>query len=355
MKEALLYEKLGDGKVRCGVCRWRCVIPDGGQGVCATRLNRGGVLHTLLYGRVASICADPIEKKPLYHFHPGTMVLSLGTVGCNFRCPGCQNYEISQVCAKDRVAALHPISPEESVELALANACQGICWTYNEPAIWFEHTLESARLAKARGLYTVYVTNGFISPEALDAIGPYLDAYRVDIKAFSREAYRKISGVARFEGILESAVRAREHWGMHVECVTNVTPTVNDDPAMLREIACWIRDALGPHTPWHITRFFPYRELSHLPPTPIDLLEQAHAMAREEGLAYAYLGNVAGHGGEDTHCHACGARVIQRRGMGVTAIALEGWACHRCKTRIPGRFEGAQVSSGLRHPVRPPT
>lgn len=339
MREALLYHKLEDGKVRCDVCQVRCVIPDGGRGSCGTRLHRDGRLYTLIYGLASSVCVDPIEKKPLYHFYPGTSVLSLGTLGCNFRCPGCQNYTLSHQAPAEEERRLQHISPEQSVALALAHRCDGICWTYNEPTIWFEQTLETARLAKEKGLTTAYVTNGYITPEALDVIGPYLDAFRVDIKAFSRPAYKAISGLARFEGILDAAVRAQTKWGMHVECITNVTPTINDDPAMLRDIACWIRDALGPHTPWHITRFTPYLDLSHLPPTPVRLLEETYDMARAEGLAYPYLGNVAGHGGEDTYCHACGAVVIARRGMSVAGLNLKDGCCGSCGTEIPGRFQ----------------
>lgn len=342
MREARLYSKLANGRVCCHVCRVRCVIPEGRRGACGVRLNRDGTLHTLIYGLVSSLCVDPIEKKPLFHFYPGTMALSLGTLGCNFRCPGCQNYHISHVTPDESGLGLQPVTPAESVEVALRQRCQGICWTYNEPTIWFEYTLDSARLAKERGLYTAYVTNGFITPEALDEIGPYLDAFRVDIKGFSREVYRRISGIARFEGVLESAVRAQQKWGMHVECVTNVTPTLNDDPAMLRDIAHWIRDSLGPHTPWHITRFYPHLDLSHLPPTPIATLERTHQMAREEGLAYVYLGNVPGHPAEDTYCHHCGTRVITRRGMRVARNLLEGGCCPHCHTLIPGRWAQAQ-------------
>ena len=338
MKEAVLYERLDAGKVRCNVCQVRCVVEDGRDGACRTRTNRGGSLYSTIYGLASSVCIDPIEKKPLFHFYPGSSVLSAGTVGCNFRCPGCQNYHISRVAPSEAGGELRRLGPEQSVALALAHACEGICWTYNEPAIWFEQTLETARLAKEKGLYTAYVTNGTITAEGLDAIGPFLDAYRVDIKAFSRAAYKRISGIARFEGILEMAVRAQEKWGMHVECITNVTPTINDDPAMLRDMARWIHDALGPHTPWHITRFYPHLDLAHLPPTPVATLERTYDMAREEGLAYPYLGNLAGHPGEDTHCHGCGTRVIRRSGMSVAHIALDAGVCRQCGARIPGRF-----------------
>ena len=348
MKEALLYERVGAAKLRCGVCQLRCVIPAGGRGACRTRLHHEGRLYSLIYGQASSVCIDPIEKKPLYHFYPGSSVFSAGTRGCNFRCPGCQNYQISHRALDTESAGLQHLEPAESVALAIAHGRQGICWTYNEPAIWFEHTLETARLAKERGLYTAYVTNGSLTPEALDTIGPYLDAYRVDIKAFSREAYKRIAGVARFEEILAVAVRAQQQWGMHVECVTNVTPTLNDNPAMLRDLARWIRDALGAHTPWHITRFYPYLDLSHLPPTPVAVLERTYAMAREEGLAYAYLGNLPGHPGEDTYCHGCGRCVIQRRGMAVARTELADGACIHCGTRIPGRFPGAGGSARQR-------
>lgn len=257
MIEALLYEKLDRGRVRCQVCQWRCVIASGKRGACATRENRDGTLYTLIYDQVSSANLDPIEKKPLFHFHPGTPVFSLGTLGCSFSCPGCQNWQISQREPREFDPMLARMTPAAAVEMAKRAGAKGICWTYNEPAIWLEHTLEGARLAKEAGLFTAYVTNGTATREQLDLIGPYLDAYRVDIKAFSREGYKAIAGFANYEGILENTQYAKERWGMHVECVTNVTPTVNDSDEMLRGIAEWIAAALGIDTPLARDAFLP--------------------------------------------------------------------------------------------------
>ncbi|MBI4715126.1 MAG: radical SAM protein, partial [Nitrospirae bacterium] len=230
------------------------------------------------------------------------------------------------------------ITAAESVREALRNGCRTISWTYNEPTIWFEYTLEGAKLARAAGLDTVYVTNGFITPEGLDMIGPYLGAFRVDLKGFSRAAYKKISGISKFEGILEVAARAKHRWGMHVECVTNVTPTINDDEKELRALAAWIKKNLGPDTPWHVTRFYPYLDLAHLPPTPVPALVRAREIGLEEGLRYVYLGNVPGHVYDNTYCHGCGTLLIEREGFFVVKNRIIGGKCPHCGTEIPGRF-----------------
>lgn len=329
-KEGMLYEKLSDSAVRCHICQWNCRINPGRLGVCRTRLNEEGTLYTLIYGEATSVAIDPIEKKPLFHFYPGSKVLSLGTWGCNFHCRHCQNWQISYARYEDGAWMVqgmeqeqgHTLLPVQSVALAKASGCAGIAWTYNEPTIWFEQTLETARLAKEAGLYTVYVTNGYISPEALDVIGPYLDAYRVDIKGFTKDLYRRLSKVPGLEGILGVAQRAKEKWAMHVEVVTNIVPGWNDSPQELRATAQWVRDYLGRETPWHVTRFFPYAELSHLPPTPLPTLVQAREIGLVEGLHFVYIGNAAVAGAEDTRCPGCGRLVIARRGYGTNVLAV---------------------------------
>ncbi len=338
MKEALLYDKLPGSKVRCNVCAARCVIPEGGTGSCRTRLNEKGVLYTLLYGRVGSACIDPIEKKPLYHFYPGSRVLSMGALGCNFRCPGCQNWEISHDAPAGTGEKMDRMEPVESVRLARERGCEGVCWTYNEPVIWLEHTLEAMIEAKKLGLYSAYVTNGAAGREQMELIGPHLTAWRVDIKGFSKEQYRKITGLALLDAVLEATKLAFHKYRMHVECVTNVTPTINDDEGTARAIARWIRDDLGPLTPWHVTRFHPALDLSGLPATPIATLEKFFEIGRGEGLKYVYIGNVPGHPGEDTCCHHCGKRVIRRSGFSVSEISLKDGRCAFCGTTIPGRF-----------------
>lgn len=338
MKEALLYNKLDNKKVKCNVCQVRCIVSDGKRGACRTRINKGGAFYTLIYNKVSSIHADPIEKKPLFHFYPGTYCLSLGTLGCNFHCPGCQNWQISHSDVDLNHENLVDITPEESVRLIEKYGCKGISWTYNEPAIWFEYTLDGARLAKGKGLYTVYVTNGYMTPEALDTIGIYLDAFRVDIKGFSRESYKKITGLSKFEGILDVTVRAKKKWGMHVEVVTNVTPTINDSDEMLQSIASWIAGSLGPDVPWHVTRFHPYLDLSDIPPTPIKTLERAREIGIKEGLNFVYIGNVPGHTGENTYCPGCNKMIISRDGFYISDYYIKDGACKFCGKTIAGRF-----------------
>lgn len=338
MKEALLYKRLPDGKVTCNICQRKCTIPEGERGYCRTRLNDGGKLYSLIYGRVSSSSINPIEKKPVFHFYPGSRWLSLGSLGCNFRCPGCQNWEISHAKIELKARATEYISPEEAVRLAKSRGCRGISWTFNEPTLWFEYTVDSAKLAKKENLYTNYVTNGFITPEALDVIGPYLDVFRVDIKGFSEDAYSKIANVSNFGAILEVTKRAKEKWNMHVEIVTNVIPDYNDDEKEFRNIASWIRRELGEDTPWHVTRFHPHLDLSHVPPTPISTLERGREIGFEQGLHYVYLGNVPGHAGENTYCFKCKKLLIERFIFEIRAHNLVDNRCPDCGNLLPGKF-----------------
>ena len=333
MREALLYEKLEGKKVRCDLCQRRCVIPPDKKGYCKVRVNQDGALYTLVYGLASSVAVDPIEKKPLFHFYPASQVFSLGTFGCNFRCIHCQNYTISYVepGTERFISPGQKLTPEQTIELTKRYHCGGIAWTYNEPTMWFEYTLDTAKLARAEKLYTCYITNGYLTAEALDLLGPYLEGYRVDVKGFSDELYRRLAHVSEWRGILEVAVRAKEKWDMHVEVVTNVIPTLNDDEEQLRGIARWIKEALGPQTPWHVTRFMPYLELSHLSPTPVGTLERAYNIGREEGLYFIYLGNVPGHKYENTVCYNCGNLAIKRVGYRTQELGVaEGGRCENC-------------------------
>lgn len=290
-KEALFYKALEDNKVQCLLCPWNCLISDGKHGVCGVRQNQEGKLYSLIYGVVSSMALDPIEKKPLSHFHPGSQVLSVGTYGCNMKCGHCQNWHISHKKFEHDLVSDY-ILPQELIEIARQQQAQGIAWTYNEPTIWFEYALEGAKLAKKAGLYTVFVTNGYINPEPLDMIGPYLDAYRVDVKGFNKELYKKLCKTKDFEPVLLAAQRAKNKWNMHVEIVTNIIPTLNDDDAQLKSIAKWMVEKLGNDTVWHVTRFFPCLEYSHLYPTPIETLKRAQQIGITAGLKHVYLGNV---------------------------------------------------------------
>ncbi len=326
IKEGALYDELPGNKVKCNVCAHRCTIAEGKTGICGTRHNNKGKLYTLIYNTVSSEAVDPIEKKPLYHFLPGTFSYSLGTIGCNFRCLHCQNWNISQVSLEE--ANTKEIMPEEAVRRALAAGCSSISWTYNEPAIWHEYTYDSAVLAKKAGLKTIYVTNGYITPEALRRMAPYLDAYRVDIKSFSDEFYKKVCG-ARLAPVLESTKLAKE-LGMHVETITLVIPGRNDSKEELTQIAKWVHDNLGEDTPMHFTRFHPMHKMDHVAPTPISTLEMAHSIAKNEGMRFVYLGNVGGHKYENTFCPRCDTLLIDRAGFRVGEVRVKDGKCVRC-------------------------
>lgn len=334
-KETLLYDRHESGSVTCRTCQRRCEIPLDKTGWCRTRINIDGSLYSLIYGEVSSLSINPIEKKPVYHFLPGSKWFSLGSLGCNFRCPGCQNWEIAHW--REGTMASTFLSPADSVTAAKENGCAGISWTFNEPTLWFEYTLDGAKLARAQGLFTNYVTNGAITAEAFDILMPFLDVYRVDIKGFSAETYKKIGHLPSFKEILAVTLKAKE-CGIHVEVVTNIIPGINDDSNELRHIAAWIRDDLGPETPWHVSRFFPHHQLGHLPATPVAKLEEARCIGKETGLLYVYLGNVPGHQWENTYCHKCEALLIERFVFDITQNKVQNGKCPYCGTLIPGRF-----------------
>ena len=332
MHEALLWERHGD-RIHCLLCPNDCMIAEGRRGICGVRENRKGALVALTYGLVSSVAVDPIEKKPVFHFHPGSSVLSLGSVGCSMRCGHCQNWQISRSSPGEK-ALLDHLPPEEVVSLADEHGCPGVAFTYNEPVIWVEYVHDVARACKDAGLYTVMVTNGYVTQAGLDLLGDVIDVWRVDIKGFSDRVYRDLCKVGSFRSILDAAERAKSRWSMHVEVVTNVIPTVNDDDETLHGIAHWICTALGPDTPWHITRFFPYLDLGHLEPTPIAILERARRIGIEEGLHFVYLGNVATPGGEDTICPGCGEVAIAREGYTITRRRSRGGVCSECGTSL---------------------
>jgi pyruvate formate lyase activating enzyme len=333
--EAYLYETRPGGKARCLTCQRGCVLSPGERGWCATRVNEEGTIYSDIYGEVSSQSVNPIEKKPVYHFLPGSRWLSVGSLGCNFRCPGCQNWDIAHWTGGRRDTRY--VAPEDLVGMARSTGSVGISWTFNEPTLWFEYTLDAARLARARGLYTNYVTNGYLSLRAFDLLAPVLDVYRVDIKGFSDRTYRAIGHVDGFEGILEVTQRARDA-GVHIEVVTNIIPGYSDDPGELYDLALWIATYLGPHTPWHVTRFHPHHQLSHVPPTPVRVLEATRSLGQEAGLHYVYLGNVPGHRWEHTYCHNCGRLVIERYAFDIVCNTLMDGHCPGCGIPIPGRF-----------------
>jgi pyruvate formate lyase activating enzyme len=332
--EAMLYERLDGDAVECHVCPRRCRIAPGKSGVCRARANRDGTLFAITYGRVCSVAADPIEKKPLYHFFPGTTVLSLGSVGCNFTCRHCQNWQIAHADPGESARDLRELPVRNLPVLADHNDCRGVAWTYNEPTIWLEYILDGAQLAHEHGLYTVMVTNGYITEEALDVLAPHIDAYRVDVKGFSDDQYQELCRIRDLSPVLAAAARAKLVHGCHVEIVTNVIPAFNDDDGTLDGIAAWIAAELGPDTPWHVTRFTPYLEYAHLAPTPIPTLERAVRIGRDAGLRFVYLGNVPGHEGENTVCPNCKRLVVRRTGYAVEDVALRGTLCAMCGENV---------------------
>lgn len=342
MREAVLWHPDGD-RVRCEVCPHECRIAPGGRGICGVRENRDGILVPLTYGLVSSVAVDPIEKKPVFHYRPGTRVLSLGSVGCSMSCGHCQNWRISRSGPGDD-AALEHLGPARVPELAATHGCAGVAFTYNEPVIWIEYVLDVARLCHASGLFTVMVTNGYITTSALDLLGEHVDVWRVDVKGFDDRVYREFCHARAVGPVLSAAERAKHHWGMHVEVVTNIVPTVNDDPDTLAGIATWIADKLGADTPWHVTRFFPALEYAHLQPTPRQTLLQAREIGRDAGLSFVFLGNIDEPGAEDTVCPTCGATAVKRNGYTVESAALTDGSCAGCRREL-GIVEGASADA----------
>ena len=335
IKEAILWHALDGRKVACGLCAHRCTVSPGKLGICGVRRNDGGRLFTLVYGEVIAAHVDPIEKKPFHHFLPGTTSFSIATFGCNFRCSFCQNWEISQVRAGDAPAPRGSrLMPEEVVREALARGCRSVSYTYTEPTIFFEYAADTARLARAEGLRNAFVTNGYMTAEALEAASPWLDAANVDLKAFKDETYRKICQ-ARLEPVLET-VRLMKKLGIWVEITTLIVPGLNDSDDEIAAIARFIA-GVDPDIPWHISRFHPDYEYADVPATPVPTLEKALALGKREGLRFIYVGNVAG-GSEDTICSACGGRLVRRTGFQVGENRIRGAKCPDCGTRIPGVF-----------------
>ena len=335
-REAMLYEKLDRQRVACKLCAHRCVLNEGQFGLCGVRQNVGGVLYTHVYEEAIAAHVDPIEKKPFFHFLPGSKSLSIATVGCNFRCPFCQNWEISQSRPSDGKSGLRStrLAVKEVVRQAMLNDCQSISYTYTEPTIFFEYAYDTARLAKESGLRNNFVTNGFMTGEALETIKPYLDAANVDLKFFREESYQKICK-ARLQPVLESISKMRE-LGIWVEVTTLVIPGLNDSEEELRDIARFLA-SVDRDIPWHLSRFHPDYEYTQAPPTPVATLRKSREIGKAEGLNYVYLGNVWGEG-EDTHCPNCGQLLISREGFWVKSNLIKDGHCPKCGYKIAGVF-----------------
>lgn len=367
LQPALYHEPMADRFVRCTLCPHDCKIAPDGRGACGVRINHEGRLFTLVGNRIVSAEIDPIEKKPLFHFLPGSTAYSIATVGCNFRCRFCQNWTISQWpklrglvdrgeettsaagkhpasewCAESEPPEARwgigtPMPPSELVVQAVRTGCRSIAYTYTEPTIFYELALATARLASAAGIGNVFVTNGFISLDPLREIAPYLGAANIDLKSFRDSYYKKLCG-ARLEPIL-AAIREYKKLGVWIELTTLLIPGLNDEEQELRDIARFIKTELGKDVPWHISRFFPAYKMEHWQETPIGSLLRARAIGQEEGLQYVYLGNVPQEeGGENTVCPGCGAVVIRRWGVTVVENQLQAGRCPNCSQYLMGRW-----------------
>jgi pyruvate formate lyase activating enzyme len=320
--------------IRCDVCAHRCVIREGRSGICQVRENRNGTLVSLVYGEAVAVHVEPIEKKPFFHVLPGTDALSISTVGCNFHCRYCQNWEISQAPREGFHLPTRTLPPEQVVREALAAGARSIAYTYVEPAVFLEYALDTARLAHDAGLVNLFVTNGYETPEALELLAPVLDAANVDLKAFDDRFYRRICG-ARLEPVKETLIAMRR-LGIWVEVTTLVVPGENDDPAELGAAADWIARELGPETPWHLSRFYPAYRMADWSVTPVATLREAARIGRQAGLRHVYVGNVPGEDDTDTRCTGCGRVLIRRDGYRVARVALRGNACPDCGTPLAG-------------------
>jgi len=320
VKEALYYAQRPDGKVECELCPHRCVIEEGRTGICRVRRNEGGRLQSLIYGEVASIAMDPIEKKPLYHFFPGRNILSAGTNGCNFRCSFCQNWQISQ-----QEVARRKIEPAALVATARREGSIGVAFTYNEPLIWHEFVLDVATLTREAGMVNVLVTNGYVNPEPLDGLLPLVDALNIDVKSMRPEFYRKHCG-GSLEPVLETCRTAGAK--THVELTNLVIPGENDSPEDFEKLRDWIADNMGGNTPLHLSAYTPRHKFT-APPTPVETLLKAHGICREK-LDYVYLGNVMTAEGRDTLCRNCGALLVERRGYHTRITGLTEGRCAKC-------------------------
>jgi len=335
IREAMLYEKADDDKVRCNLCAHGCTITPGRRGVCGVRENKNGILYTLVYGTLVAENIDPIEKKPFFHVYPGSKSYSIATAGCNFSCEFCQNHEISQMPRSTLMIVGEDAAPAEIAARAQKSGSKTIAYTYTEPTVYFELAYETARIAREQGLKNVFVTNGFMTSSAIETIKPYLAAANVDLKSFRDDFYRKRCG-ARLAPILANLQKMKE-MGIWLEITTLLIPSLNDSNEELKDIAGFIA-GLGKETPWHISRFHPQYKMLTKPVTPVSSLHRAREIGKLAGLKYVYSGNVPGDEGENTYCSYCGNCLIERHGFRIVKLNLSGNKCNRCGEEIEGLF-----------------
>ena len=331
--EAFHYTS-SSGEVQCLVCPNRCILSPGDRSVCRSKVNIGGKLYSLTYGNPCSVHVDPIEKKPLNHFYPGTPVFSIATTGCNFRCLNCQNWEISQ--RKPEEVRHGELFPADVVREAKRSSAPSIAYTYSEAITYYEYMYDTARLAREAGLKNVLVSNGYINKGPLLELARYLDGANINLKSFDNRIYLRLNGGTLWP-VLDTFKTLHKE-GVWFEMTTLVVPTYVDDPEMIKRMCGWILEELGPEYPLHFLRFFPQYKLTRLPPTPIETLEQFRDLALKEGIHYVYLGNVPGHEGCHTYCHNCGKILIERKGYFLSQFNMENARCKFCNTSIPGRW-----------------
>ena len=346
MNEAVLFQRIEGSAVRCLLCAHHCRIDDGQAGICRVRVNTCGTLHTMVYGKLIAANVDPIEKKPLYHFLPGSRAYSIATVGCNFKCAWCQNWSISQMAADHGRIEGEQVTPGEVVAAAQENSCASISYTYTEPTVFFEFAFDTAREAHTAGLKNSFVTNGYMSAKALGLIAPYLDAANVDLKAYREGTYRTYCG-AQLQPVLDT-LRAMKRSGIWVEVTTLLVHGINDDPDELEQLARFIVADLGPETPWHVSRSHPAYRMRSLASTPISGLEHAARIGERAGLHHVYVGNIAAE--TPTRCASCGDVVIRREGFRIVERRLTAdGACPRCGAALAGvglRLDNAAGDAG---------
>jgi len=329
MKEAMFYQRLEGNKIKCYLCNHRCIISPGEKGICKVRVNEGGVLYSLVYGKVVAHNVDPVEKKPLFHFYPGSKIYSIETAGCNFHCLYCQNWRISQLENGEIMG--EELAPDDIIENAVASKCNSIAYTYTEPTIFYEYAFDIAKIAHKRALKNIFITNGYISEEALRNICPYLDAANIDLKSMSDTFYGKICG-AKLKPVLDS-IKLCYTLGIWLEITTLIIPGYNDSTEELKEIAGFIRE-IDKSIPWHVSRFYPAYKLTTVPPTPSMTLEKAVAIGKKTGSENVYQGNIGE--GEDTFCPRCRRRLIKRASFTIVENKIKNWSCPYCGKAIAG-------------------
>jgi pyruvate formate lyase activating enzyme len=344
----MLYKKIENKKIKCNLCSRHCLIQDGLTGFCRVRKNISGTLYSLNYAKAVAANVDPIGKKPLSHFHPGALVMSIATVGCNFRCQFCDNWDISQ----EQEIAGKDFPPKDVVKTAGDYGCQGVSYTYTEPTIFFEYAYDTSILAHQKGLFNTFVTNGYMTPEAVKTISSYLDAATVDFKGGGDpEFYRRFSSVPSVEPIYESLKEMKAH-GIHIEITNLVVPKIGDSIEQIKELAAWTKSNLGQETPFHLLRFHPNYELTDISSTEVKALENAYEAAKESGLDYVYLGNVPGHRFENTYCPECGEILIKRYSFSITKWNItEKMGCPNCGKKIAIRGEFHKEGFSLSQPI----